>query len=99
MGIFVPSNPINRKTILFSLMLSSAALGAPAQGINLSWVKQFGGPTTITPRGSAMDPSGAIITCGSLEGLTNFDPNAGSSTLSSNGAKDAYISKLTSSEE
>jgi hypothetical protein len=85
------------KTILFSLVMSALGLSGIAQSINLSWVKQYGGPSNITPLGSTMDPSGAVITCGSLEGLTDFDPNAGSSTLSSNGAKDAYIAKINSS--
>jgi hypothetical protein len=98
-GIFVTPKPINMKTILFYFLLSMLSLNFSAQSINLSWVKQYGGPSNIAPLGSVMDPSGAIITCGSLEGLTDFDPNAGSSTLSSNGAKDAYISKINSSGE
>lgn len=84
------------KTLLpFALALLSV-LEASSQNLSLSWVKQFGGPSNMTPLGMAKDPSGAIITSGFIEGVTDFDPGPESNPASTNGLKDAYISKLNS---
>lgn len=86
---------IRMKTHLLVTLFVLAGYAAGAQTIGLSWVKQYGGPSTITPNSSITDAAGAVITCGSLEGVSDFDPGPGSQALSSNGAKDAYIAKLT----
>jgi hypothetical protein len=87
------------KSHLLLAIVLIAGLEVSSQSINLSWVKQYGGPSYITPKASAMDPSGAVITCGTLEGLSDFDPGIASNTTSSNGMKDAYIAKLNSNGE
>lgn len=87
-----------KSQLLLALVLI-AGMNASSQSINLSWVKQYGGPSYITPKASAVDPSGAIITCGTLEGLSDFNPGTGSNTTSSNGMKDAYIAKINADGE
>lgn len=87
------------KTQLLSLLASMFIGSVGAQNLSLSWVRQFGGPSAITPLGSTTDPSGSIITCGTIEGVTDFDPGPESNPASTNGLKDAYISKLNSSGE
>lgn len=66
-----------------------------AQNINLSWSKQFAGPGNQRPRGIVVDYLGNSISYGSFDGITDFDPNAGSSIASSAGAQDGYIAKLS----
>ena len=66
-----------------------------AQSLNLSWAKQFAGPSNQKPENSIVDNAGNIISVGFFEGITDFDPNSGSVVLSSLGVKDGYISKLT----
>ncbi|MBL0316658.1 MAG: T9SS type A sorting domain-containing protein [Flavobacteriales bacterium] len=87
-----------KKQLLF-IALMSWYLASSAQNIQFDWVKQYGGPSYMTVKASNMDPSGAIVTCGHFEGLVDFDPGAGSSPLSSNGQKDAFIAKLNSNGE
>ncbi len=87
------------KTILHLCILSFLSIGLNAQNLNLSWAKQFAGPSNQKPENSIIDNAGNIISVGFFEGITDFDPNAGSSVLSSQGAKDGYISKLNSNGE
>ncbi|MFY7707386.1 MAG: T9SS type A sorting domain-containing protein [Flavobacteriales bacterium] len=87
------------KTILHLCILSFLSLGVNAQSLNLSWAKQFAGPSNQKPENSIIDNAGNIISVGFFEGITDFDPNAGSSVLSSQGVKDGYISKLNSNGE
>jgi hypothetical protein len=83
------------KTILHLCILSFLSLGMNAQSLNLSWAKQFAGPSNQKPENSTVDNAGNIISVGFFEGITDFDPNAGSAVLSSQGVKDGYISKVT----
>ncbi len=87
------------KTILHLCILSFLSLGMNAQNLNLSWAKQFAGPSNQKPENSIVDNAGNIISVGFFEGITDFDPNAGSAVLSSQGVKDGYISKLNSNGE
>jgi hypothetical protein len=85
------------KTKLLVLGLMILPVISYAQEVQFSWVKQIAGPSHMQTRASATDPSGAVITCGSLEGLADFNPGAGSNTGSSAGLKDAFIYKLNAS--
>ena len=69
-------------------------LSMNAQNLNLTWAKQFAGPSNQKPENSIVDNAGNIISVGFFEGITDFDPNAGSVVLSSAGVKDGYLSKL-----
>lgn len=84
------------KTTLPLLLLLINLIQVSAQNLSVSWVRQFGGPSQMTSLGNTKDPSGAMITCGFIEGVTDFNPGPESNPASTNGAKDAYISKLNS---
>jgi hypothetical protein len=82
------------KTFLLCFLSVGFISAASSQNLNLSWAYQFAGPGDMRAEASSRDGSGAIITCGWLEGLADFDPGAGSQILTSNGAKDGYVAKL-----
>lgn len=87
------------KTPLLSLALLWLTALTNAQDIQFSWVKQIAGPSHMQTRSAATDPSGAVIACGSIEGLVDFNPGSGSNTGSSSGLKDIFIYKLNASGE
>lgn len=55
------------------------------------WVRQFGGVGHDNNRGLAVDPGGNIVIAGSFEGTAAF----GDHVLTSLGARDIYLAKLT----
>ena len=65
---------------------------------NYVWAKQMGG-TSTGDQGNAIkvDPSGNVYTTGSYSTTADFNPGAGTYTLTSQGATDAFISKLDAS--
>ncbi|TAN58007.1 MAG: DUF4347 domain-containing protein [Rhodospirillales bacterium] len=74
---------------IFVLKLSSA--GA------LVWVKSMGGLNGETAGGIALDGSGNVYTTGYFVGLSDFDPGAGTTTLSTVGNNPAmFVQKLAS---
>ena len=56
---------------------------------NFLWARQLGG----TGEALALGPDGSVFTAGSFEGMRDFDPGAGSATMSAF-IRDAYILKL-----
>lgn len=66
-----------------------------AQG-NLAWVKQTGSPTVDDAANSiAVDAQNNIYTTGFFSGTSDFDPGAGTYTMSAgNGLLEAFVSKL-----
>jgi hypothetical protein len=60
------------------------------------WAKNIGGVQGISGYKSiALDASANIYTVGSYTGTADFDPNAGTYTLTSTGSSNIFISKLT----
>jgi Tol biopolymer transport system component len=61
---------------------------------NLIWAKSMGGTSAEGGYGIAVDSSGNIYTSGNITGPTDFDPGAGTFTLTSTGSFDVFVSKL-----
>ncbi|MES2132922.1 MAG: SBBP repeat-containing protein [Bacteroidota bacterium] len=65
---------------------------------SFQWVKQMGGTGDDAGNAIAIDASGNAYTTGSFKGISDFDPGAGTYTLSSNGVMaDIFVSKLDAS--
>lgn len=64
---------------------------------NFVWAKGFGGTSTESSYGIAVDASGNVYTAGGFMGTCDFDPGAGTFTVTSAGLGDAYVSKLDAS--
>jgi hypothetical protein len=60
----------------------------------LVWAKTFGGTQNDVGLSIALDANGNIFVTGHFFGTTDFDPGAGVTELTSNGARDVYILKL-----
>jgi hypothetical protein len=65
----------------------------------LVWAKGFGGASLDVGNSIAVDSSGNVYTSGYFNGTADFDPGAGTSTLTSAGGADIFVLKLTSSGE
>jgi hypothetical protein len=63
---------------------------------NLLWAHVVGGESYDTGYGIALDASGNVYYTGDFSGTVDFDPGAGTSSLTSTGASDIFISKLDS---
>ncbi|MGV6861297.1 MAG: SBBP repeat-containing protein [Putridiphycobacter sp.] len=61
---------------------------------NLLWAKSFGGTSSDVSYSIALDASGNIYTTGSFQGTADFDPDAGTTNLTSTGNQDVFIQKL-----
>lgn len=63
----------------------------------LVWAKSFGGTTaTDTGYGVAVDSSNNVYFTGEFGGTADFDPDAGTTNLTSAGGRDIFVSKLDS---
>ena len=60
----------------------------------LAWAKTFGGTQNDVGLSIALDADGNILATGHFFGTTDFDPGAGVTELTSNGARDVFILKL-----
>lgn len=63
---------------------------------NFLWAKSFGGNSADEGRGIQLDAQGNIYITGAFQGGVDFDPNASTLFLSSNGATDIFMVKLNS---
>ena len=61
---------------------------------NFVWAKSFGGSSNDEGNAIAVDPSGNIYSTGFYRGTVDFDPNAGTHTITSAGSDDIFIQKL-----
>jgi len=64
---------------------------------NLLWAKNFGGSSNDYRSCIAIDTAGYIVITGKFYGTSDFDPGVGTFNLSSNGATDIFVCKLSSS--
>jgi hypothetical protein len=58
------------------------------------WVKQMGGVGTDVGQAITIDGFGNIYSTGYFDGTANFDPGAGTASLTSNGSSDVFVQKL-----
>ena len=61
-----------------------------------TWAQRMGGSGFDSSQGVAVDADGNVYTAGSFVGSGDFDPGAGTVTLTSAGEDDVFVSKLTS---
>lgn len=61
---------------------------------NFVWAKSFGGSNVDEGNAIAVDPLGNIYSTGFYRGTVDFDPNAGTNTITSAGSDDIFIQKL-----
>lgn len=61
---------------------------------NFLWAKNFGGPAIEIGRYLALDADNNICITGNFQGTCDFDPNAGTYSLTAVGSDDIYICKL-----
>lgn len=64
---------------------------------NFAWAKMAGGPSDDFARGLALDAAANVYVTGTFGGTVDFDPSAGVYNLTSAGAGDIVVWKLTSS--
>lgn len=63
---------------------------------NYSWAAQMGGNSVDAGQSIALDITGNVYTTGRFSTTADFDPGAGTNSLTSSGTYDVYVSKLTS---
>ena len=61
------------------------------------WARKFDGMFSEQGKCIAADDSGNVFTCGNFSGNTDFDPGAGTYSLTAKAATDMYVSKLSAS--
>jgi len=64
---------------------------------NFVWAKQFGGIDSDVIWSIDVDANGNIYATGNFEGTADFDPGASTLNLISNGARDVFVAKVSSS--
>ena len=64
---------------------------------NFVWVKEYGGGGTFSTQTIVIDTFGNIILIGDMSGTFDFDPDTGTTTITSNGNQDICIAKFNAS--
>ncbi len=64
---------------------------------NFVWVKQLGGTSSDVGRSIKVDASGNVYTTGNFNGSVDFNPGAGTFSLTTVGPDDIFVSKLDAS--
>jgi hypothetical protein len=62
---------------------------------NFSWAKSFGGFENETPSGITLDTQRNVYIGGNFDGNCDFDPDAAVANLTTNGATDGFVLKLS----
>src|SRR5207244_4076006 len=63
---------------------------------SLVWARDVGGSGSDVGNAVALDASGNLYVAGSFESTVDFDPGPGTTPITSNGGKDAFLLKLDS---
>ena len=63
---------------------------------NYLWARNMGGPIADFSNGLAVDENGSVYTTGIFQNTGDFDPGAGTASLTSNGGYEVFVSKLDS---
>lgn len=66
------------------------------QDLALDWLRSQGGTGPETVSGLVIDPAGALYLCGTFTGTVDFDPSAGTQSLTAAGGHDIFVQKLDS---
>ena len=88
---FDPGTDVNNLTSFGTYDIFISKLDAAG---NFVWVKRLGGSEIDYVNSMVLDPEGNIYTTGYFQGTADFDPNAGTANLTSEGSGDIFISKL-----
>lgn len=64
---------------------------------NFVWAKNMGGTLDVSATALAIDATNNLFVGGYFAGIADFDPNSGTSNLTSNGNSDVFISKYDGS--
>jgi hypothetical protein len=91
---FDPSAAVSNLTSAGSLDVYVVKLNSSG---NLVWAKALGGTNADIAWGIQCDAAGNVYTTGNFQGTADFNPGAGSITLTSAGVNDIFISKLDAS--
>ncbi|GAB5405833.1 MAG: hypothetical protein Aurels2KO_40640 [Aureliella sp.] len=62
---------------------------------NVDWVRSWGGTESDSMIDLDIAPSGNLLASGTFQSTVDFDPGAGTTTLTSAGSRDAYIAEYT----
>ncbi len=65
-----------------------------AQGVNFNYAKQIGNTGADVGKSVVTDSNGNLYTTGYFNGVGDFDPGAGTFTLSSYGLEDVFVTKF-----
>jgi len=91
---FDPSAGVSNLTSAGSLDVFVLKLNSSG---NLVWARALGGTNVDVAWGIQCDAAGNVFTTGNFQGTADFNPGAGSITLTSAGVNDIFISKLDAS--
>ena len=81
-----PSNPIN------SLGLADCYIARFQADGTFNWISRFGGASTDNLFSAAISGSDIVVN-GIFNGIADFDPGAGTTSLTSNGSADVFLAK------
>lgn len=87
-------NFLQSKKALFNICLMICSFSFLNAQTNFQWAKNMGSNSTDFGHAIAVDASGNAYTTGYFSGTADFDPGAGTYTLTSNGSNDIFVSKL-----
>jgi len=79
------------------LALSFIPFLGNSQNLAFQWAKSLSGAGPEVGYGLTVDGSGNVYSTGSFSNTTDFDPGISTTTITSSGAEDIYISKLDAS--
>lgn len=85
------------KRSILSILCIIALLYANAQSPSLVWAKNMGGTSWTRGNSIATDALGDVYITGSFSGTVDFNPGAGTFTLTATGDQDAFITKSDAS--
>lgn len=90
---FDPGTGVTNLTSLGQSDIFIAKLDASG---DLVWAKNIGGVSSSDALSMSIDKTGDLFVTGAFSGTVDFDPNAGTSNVTSNGSQDVYVAKLNS---